>query len=182
MHPRATDPRNISRVAQALGTRLAELDPERAAHYRARLNDTRWHAAMMRWQTQATPLKGTPIVVQHWAFPCLEDWLGLKQVSAPEPRAGVEPSLGQSWLKSQRNLKARRRAVIRVAYQNPRRVQWLPGHADIPIVVGSFIVDGLACAKDLFGLFDDTLWQRATGLACAHACGVWGSAASLAGA
>ena len=156
-----TDPRNISRVAQALGTRLAELDLERAADYRARLNDfnTRWQAAMARWQTQAAPLKGMPIVVQHRAFPYLEDWLGLKQVAVLEPKAGVEPSLGQLAQVATQLKSTPARAVIRAAYQNPRPAQWLSEHADIPVVVVPFTVGGSARAKDLFGLFDDTLEQ-----------------------
>src|SRR5512143_4323327 len=89
-----TDPRNIARVAQALGARLAEIDPEHAASYRARLADfnTRWNAAMARWQAQSAPLRGTSIVVQHQAFPYLEDWLGLKQVAAMEPKPGAQPA------------------------------------------------------------------------------------------
>ena len=156
-----TDPRNISRVAQALGTRLAELDPERAADYRARLNDfnTRWQVAMARWQTQAAPLKGMPIVVQHRAFPYLEDWLGLKQVAVLEPKPGVEPSLGQLAQVAAQLKSTPARAVIRAAYQNPRPAQWLSEHADIPVVVVPFTVGGSTRAKDLFGLFDDTLEQ-----------------------
>ena len=156
-----TDPRNISRVAQALGARLAELDPERTTDYRARLNDfnTRWQAAMARWQTQAAPLKGMPIVVQHRAFPYLEDWLGLKQVAVLEPKPGVEPSLGQLAQVAAQLKSTPARAVIRAAYQNPRPAQWLTEHADIPVVVVPFTVGGSARAKDLFGLFDDTLEQ-----------------------
>ncbi len=156
-----TDPRNISRVSQALGARLAELDSERAADYRARLNDfnTRWQAAMARWQTKAAPLKGMPIVVQHRAFPYLEDWLGLKQVAVLEPKAGVEPSLGQLAQVATQLKSTPARAVIRAAYQNPRPAQWLSEHADIPVVVVPFTVGGSTRAKDLFGLFDDTLEQ-----------------------
>ena len=156
-----TDPRNIARVAQALGARLVQIDPDQAAYYQARLNDfnTRWHAAMTRWQTQAAPLKGMPIVVQHRAFPYLEDWLGLKQVAALESKPGVEPSVGHlaQVVAQLKNTPAR--AVIRAAYQNPRPAQWLSERADVPVVVVPFTVGGSARAKDLFGLFDDTLEQ-----------------------
>ena len=156
-----TDPRNIAKVAQALGARFAQIDPAQAAHYQARLSDfnTRWQAAMTRWQTQAAPLKYMAIVVQHRAFPYLEDWLGLKQVAVLEPKAGVEPSVGQLAQVAAQLKTTPARAVIRAAYQSPRPAQWLAEHADIPVIVVPFTVGGSPQAKDLFGLFDDTLAQ-----------------------
>ena len=156
-----TDPRNIAKVAQALGARLAQIDADQAALYQARLNDfnVRWHAAMTRWQTQAAPLKGMPIVVQHRAFPYLEDWLGLKQVAVLESKPGVEPSVGHLAQVAAQLKNTPARAVIRAAYQNPRPAQWLSERADVPVVVVPFTVGGSARAKDLFGLFDDTLEQ-----------------------
>jgi len=156
-----TDPRNIARVAQALGARLAQLDPEHAADYQSRLKDfnTRWDAAMARWQVQAAPLKGMRIAVQHRAFPYLEDWLGLKQVAVLEPKPGVEPSVSHLSEVAALLKTTPARAVLRAAYQNPRPAQWLSEHADIPVVVVPFTVGGSARAKDLFGLFDDTIDQ-----------------------
>lgn len=156
-----TDPRNIARVAQALGARMSEIDPEQAALYQARLKDfnTRWDAAMARWQVQAAPLKGMRIAVQHRAFPYLEDWLGLKQVAVLEPKPGVEPSVSHLSEVAALLKTTPARAVLRAAYQNPRPAQWLSEHADIPVVVVPFTVGGSARAKDLFGLFDDTIEQ-----------------------
>jgi len=156
-----TDPRNIAKVAQALSARMAEIDPAQAPLYQARLNDfnTRWNTAMARWQTQATPLKGMPIVVQHRAFPYLEEWLGLKQVAVLEPKPGVEPSVGYLTEIAARLKTTPARAVLRAAYQNPRPAQWLSEQAGIPVVVVPFTVGGSARAKDLFGLFDDTMDQ-----------------------
>ena len=156
-----TDPRNIAKVAQALAARLAQIDPDQAALYQARLGDfnTRWTAAMARWQVQAAPLKGMPIVVQHRAFPYLEDWLGLKQIAVLEPKPGVEPSVSHLAQVAALLKNTPARAVLRAAYQNPRPAQWLAEHADIPVVVVPFTVGGSPRAKDLFGMFDDTLDQ-----------------------
>lgn len=156
-----TDPRNIARVAQALGARLAAIDPAHAAAYRARLADfnTRWNAAMARWQAQAAPLKGMPIAVQHEGFPYLENWLGLKQVAVLEPKPGVEPSLGHLADVAAHLKITPARAVIRAAYQNPRPSEWLAGHAGIPAIVLPFTVGGSARAQNLFGLFDDSIDQ-----------------------
>jgi len=156
-----TDPRNIARVAQALGARLAAIDPGHAATYRARLMDfnSRWNAAMDGWQAQAAPLKGMRIVVQHKAFPYLENWLGLKQVAVLEPKPGVEPSVGHLAEVAARLKITPARAVLRAAYQDPRPSEWLSEHAGIPVVVLPFTVGGSDRAKDLFGLFDDSLGQ-----------------------
>lgn len=154
-----TDPRNIARVAQALGARLAEIDPGHAATYRARLTDfnSRWNAAMARWQAQAVPLRGMSIAVQHKAFPYLESWLGLKEVAVLEPKPGVEPSVGHLAEVAAQLKITPARAVLRAAYQDPRPSAWLSEHAGIPAVAMPFTVGGSARAKDLFALFDDTV-------------------------
>src|SRR5690606_723568 len=89
-----TDPRHIAQVAPRLTQRLVQLDPARAELYRARLADfsARWQQALNRWQQQAAPLKGLPVVVQHNGFPYMERWLGLNRVATLEPKPGVEPS------------------------------------------------------------------------------------------
>ncbi|HEX4779577.1 MAG TPA: zinc ABC transporter substrate-binding protein, partial [Usitatibacter sp.] len=85
-----TDARNILRVAAPLSAKLSELDPGNAAYYQARLKSftDRWNAALAKWQQQAAPLKGVPVVVQHKAFTYLIDWLGMKEIAALEPKPG----------------------------------------------------------------------------------------------
>jgi zinc/manganese transport system substrate-binding protein len=47
--------------------------------------------------------------------------------------------------------------VLYSAYQDPRASEWLSKNAGIPAVKIAFTVGGTEGAKDLFGLFDDTL-------------------------
>ena len=154
-----TDPRNIALVAVPLARRLAELDAPNAAFYQSRLADfqSRWSAAVARWDQQAAPLRGTPIVVQHKAFPYMERWLGLVQVAALEPKAGVEPtSTHLSAVLA--GLQARpAKMIVRAAYNDGRGAEWLAERTQLPIVVLPFTVGGNDQAKDLFSLFDDTL-------------------------
>ncbi len=154
-----TDPRNIALVAVPLARRLAELDATNAAFYQSRLADfqSRWSAAVARWDQQAAPLRGTPIVVQHKAFPYMERWLGLVQVAALEPKAGVEPtSTHLSAVLA--GLQARpAKMIVRAAYNDGRGAEWLAERTQLPIVVLPFTVGGNDQAKDLFSLFDDTL-------------------------
>ncbi|MFC5496846.1 metal ABC transporter substrate-binding protein [Caenimonas terrae] len=163
-----TDPRNIAAVATGLGARLQQLDPANAAQYAKRQADfsQRWTQAMARWNAQAAPLKGAAVASQHKGFAYLYDWLGLKEVAVLEPKPGVEPTVShlQEVLAT---LKAQpARMVIHAAYQDPRASEWLSKNAGIPVVNIPFTVGGSAGAKDLFGLFDDTV-ARLTAAAAA---------------
>ena len=154
-----TDPRNIALVAAALGTRLQQLDPANAAQYaKAQAGfAARWQQAIARWTAQAAPLKGTPVVSQHKAFVYLYDWLGLKEVAVLEPKPGVEPSAShlQNVLSTLKGTPAR--MVLYAAYQDARPSEWLSKNAGIAAVKIPFTVGGSDGAKDLFGLFDDTI-------------------------
>lgn len=154
-----TDPRNIALVADALAKRLAEVDPTNAAFYQQRHGEfsTRWQAAIERWEVRAAPLKGQAIVVQHRAFPYLSNWLGLQEVAALEPKPGIEPS--STHLASVLELLKQKpaRMVIRAAYNNDRPSRWIAERAGIQAVELPYTVGGSEQARDLFGLFEDTI-------------------------
>jgi len=154
-----TDPRNIGRVAGPLATRLAELDPENAAYYQARYKAfaDHWSAAIAKWEKQAAPLRGTPILVQHKAFTYLEVWLGLNEVAALEPKPGVEPTTAHLTEVLATLQRQPVRMVIRAAYQSDRASQWIAERAKINAVMLPFTVGGDEAAKDLYGLYDDTI-------------------------
>ena len=154
-----TDPHNITLVADALAKRLAEVDPANSAYYQGRYKDfsARWQAALQKWDQEGAPLKGVAIVVQHKGFPYLENWLGLKEVAALEPKPGVEPTsshLAEVLVQVQHQPV---KMVILAAYNDGRASDWLAGKAKIPAVTLPFTVGGSDRAKDLFGLYDDTL-------------------------
>jgi zinc/manganese transport system substrate-binding protein len=54
--------------------------------------------------------------------------------------------------------------VLRAAYQNERPSEWISERAHIPAVALPFTVGGTPQAKDLFGLFDDTIQRLLGGL------------------
>jgi len=87
----------------------------------------------------------------------LYDWLGLKEVAVLEPKPGVEPTAShlQSVLAALKGTPAR--MVLYAAYQDSRPSEWLSKNAGIPAVKVPFTVGGTDAAKDLFGLFDDTV-------------------------
>ena len=160
-----TDPRNITRVAAALAARLGEVDPANAAAYQARHKAFlgRWTTAIANWERQAAALRGVPILVQHKAFAYLEDWLGLKQVAALEPKPGVEPTIAHLSEVLAKLQQQPVKMVLRAAYQNDRASLWIAERARINAVALPFTVGGNEAAKDLFSLFDDTIQRLLKG-------------------
>jgi zinc/manganese transport system substrate-binding protein len=161
-----TDPRNIALVAAPLAARLAEIDPPNAAYYQARYKafSERWTAAIARWEKEAAPLKGVPIIVQHKAFTYLIAWLGMKEVAALEPKPGIEPTTAH--LSEVLAIMQRQpvKMVLRAAYQSDRASQWIAERAKINAVALPFTVGGDDAARDLSGLFDDTIQRLLKGL------------------
>ena len=84
-------------------------------------------------------------------------WLGMKEVAALEPKPGVEPTVG--YLSEVLAIVQTQpvKMVLRAAFQSDRASLWIADRAKIPAVVLPFTVGGDPEAKDLFGLFDDTI-------------------------
>lgn len=154
-----TDPRNMALVATALVTRMKEIDSANASVYQTRYDDfaKRWQAALKKWADDAAPLKGVPIVVQHKAFIYMNDWLGLKEVGALEPKPGVEPTIAHMSELLEQLKKSPAKMVIRAAYQSDRPSEFLHDKAKIPAVKLPFTVGGTDQAKDLFSFYDNTI-------------------------
>ena len=153
------DPRNIAAVAKALTARLAAIDAANAQYYQSRGADfqARWQQALVRWDASAAPLKGVPVVVIHTDQAYLCRWLGLKQLAAIEPKPGVPPSAGHlSGLVAKLEPNPPK-MILHNAYNDPKAAEWLSQKVGAPVVTLPFSVGGTPGAKDLFGLFDDTL-------------------------
>lgn len=153
------DPYRIQTIAKALTARLVQLDAANAAVYQLRFSDfnTRWTAAIKRWETKAVSLKGRKIIVQHTSWVYLERWLGLERIGALEPKPGVPPTSAHlaGLIGTAKNNKTL--AIVRAAYQDPKSSMWLSERTGVPAVVLPLTVGGDAQSKDLFGLFDSTI-------------------------
>jgi zinc/manganese transport system substrate-binding protein len=159
-----TDPRNIAKVATVLEDRLAQLDPANAGtyHSRAKAFLERWQAAIARWEKEAAPLKGVPIVEHHKSFSYFINWTGMREVATLEPKPGIPPTPSHlaeliDQMKSQPA-----RVIVYSSYNSPQAAQFLSERSKIPAVMLPFTVGGTDKAKDLFGFFDDMI-QRLLG-------------------
>lgn len=154
-----TDPRNLLAISAPLAQKMAELDPSNAGVYSARQADfaKRFTAAIAKWQQEAAPLRGTPVLVEHLNWVYLEGWLGLQRVAPLEPKPGVPASSG--YLASVLDkLKAQpAKFIIRAAYEDDRPSQFIAARTGLPVATLPFTVGGNEQAKDLFALYEDTI-------------------------
>ena len=90
------NPHNVLKVANAVTARMAAIDAANAENYEQRYVDfeRRWTEAIHRWETRSAPIRGMPIVVHHRSWVYLNDWLGLEELAALEPKPGVPPLAG----------------------------------------------------------------------------------------
>jgi zinc/manganese transport system substrate-binding protein len=153
------DPHNIQAVAHALTAKLSALEPAQAAYYASRAKDfdARWTEAIQRWEAKAAPLKGESVVIMHRDQAYLCHWLGLDEVASIEPKPGVPPTASYLGQLVTRLAATPPKLILLNAYNDPKPANWLSERVHAPAVVLPFSVGGTPEAKDLFGLFDDTI-------------------------
>lgn len=153
------DPHNIAKVATVVTQRLQQIDSADAAYFEARGKDfqARWQQALTRWEKDGARLKGMRIVPYHKDFVYLVHWLGMVAVMNIEPKPGIPPSAGHLSELVGRLQGGAADAIVRSAYQDPKAAAWLSEKTRIPAVELPYTVGGTPAAKDLFGLFDDSI-------------------------
>ena len=153
------DPRNIAKVAEVLRDRLMQIDSANADFYKSRTAAflARWGEAIRRWESQAAPLKGMTMVVYHKDLSYMIQWLGLREVGSLEPKPGVPATTAHLADLVARMQREPAKVIVYSAYNSPQAAQFLSDRSKIPAVMLPFTVGGSDRAKDLFGLFDDTL-------------------------
>lgn len=154
-----TDPNNIANVAAELNQRLQQIDPQNAGVYQQRYEDfnQRWKAAIKRWDQQAEKLRGKRIIVHHQSWIYMNEWLGLIEVAALEPKPGIPPTTEHLSDLLQKMKQQPADAIIYAAYQPSRSAHWLSEKTGIKAVELPFTVGGIEGVDSLFGLFDETI-------------------------
>jgi zinc/manganese transport system substrate-binding protein len=153
------DPRNFAKVAAVLRDRLMQIDSANADFYKSRTAAflARWGEAIRRWESQAAPLKGMTMVVYHKDVSYLIEWLGLREIGSLEPKPGIPATTAHLADLVARMQREPAKVIVYSAYNSPQAAQFLSDRTKIPAVMLPFTVGGSDRAKDLFGLFDDTL-------------------------
>jgi zinc/manganese transport system substrate-binding protein len=153
------DPRNIARIAQGLAERMVRIDAGNAAVYRDRAADfgRRWAAAMQRWDGDKERLKGVPLVVYHRDFSYFINWAGMREAGSLEPKPGIPPSPTHLAELVDQMKRDPAKVIVYSPYNDPRAAEFLSQRTGIATTMMPFTVGGDDGAKDLFGLFDDTI-------------------------
>ncbi|MBI3371546.1 MAG: zinc ABC transporter substrate-binding protein [Betaproteobacteria bacterium] len=153
------NPRNIAKVAEVIAERMTQLDPANATDYKARAAafQQRWQAALQRWEQQAARLKGATLVVYHKDMSYFIHWLGMREAGSLEPKPGIPPTPAHLAELLERMKREPAKVIVYSAYSSPKAAEFLSERAGIPMVMLPFTVGGSDAAKDLFGLFDDSI-------------------------
>ena len=153
------DPRNIARVANVLVERLVTIDPPNADAYRTRGEafQARWRDAIAGWQREAAPLRGTKAISYHLDMTYLYAWLGIVNDGTLEPKPGIPPAAGDLAVLLERTRKDPPRFIVITPFQDRRAADWLAERTRAPVVLVPFTVGGTSEARDLYGLFADTI-------------------------
>ena len=88
----------------------------------------------------------------------------MKEVGTLEPKPGIEPSSGHLTDLLARQQIVPAKMVLRAAYQQEGPSQWIAGKTGIAAVMLPYTVGGTPEAKDLFGLFEDSIQRLLKGL------------------
>ena len=153
------DPRNIARVAPVLADRLARIDAPNAAVYQAAAKAflQRWQEAIGRWEREGARLKGVPVVVYHRDQSYFINWIGMREAGSLEPKPGIPPTPSHLAELVESMKRDPAKVIVYSAYNSPKAAEFLGERTGIPVVMLPFTIGGSEKAKDLFGLFDDTI-------------------------
>ena len=151
-----TNPHNISAIAKAVASRMAELDPEHSEAYSSGYEHyiSRWSAATLIWEQKAAPLAGKRIITHHKSWVYLEDWLQLVEMDNLEAIAGLPPTATHLSKLTTEFADGGADVIIRSPYQDAKPSKWLSERTGIPAIVLPLTIGGVEEATDLFALFD----------------------------
>jgi len=78
-------------------------------------------------------------------------------VGSLEPKPGIPPTPAHLADLVDQMKRAPAKVIVYSPYNSPQAAEFLSGRVSIPAVMVPFTVGGTEKAKDLFGLFDDTI-------------------------
>ena len=112
---------------------------------------------MQTWARLAAPLKGMPVVVYHKDFSYFMNWAEMREAGSLEPRPGIPPTPAHLAGLVEQMKRTPAKIIIYSPNNDPRAAQFLSERTGIPAVMMPFTVGGNEKAKDLFGVFDETI-------------------------
>lgn len=153
------DPNNLIIVADVIAARLSEIDSANTTYYKTNQKDftSKWNSLIAAWESRASVLKETKIVVYHKSWTYLLNWLGMESVASLEPKPGIPPTAAHLE-KVLQDIKGHNVIGVLVApFENDKAAKWLSGKSGVPIIRLPFTVGGNPKAKNLETMFENTI-------------------------
>jgi ABC-type Zn uptake system ZnuABC Zn-binding protein ZnuA len=150
------DPENGLRIAAAIERRLAALDPQHAADYRANLGafERLLKERLTRWRAALAPLQGRPVIAYHKSFVYLARAFGFRIVAEVEPKPGIPPSPSHLQALIERIRADGIRLLIMEPFYERRSAAYLAEQTGIQLALLPHSVGAHAGIKTYFDLFD----------------------------
>lgn len=150
------DPRNGLRMAQAIATRLSEMDPAHKDDYQRRLNtfEQIMGTKLPLWQAELAPLKGKRVIAYHKSFIYLADAFGFQIIDEIEPMPGITPSASTLSTLVERIKTEHIGLLIMEPYYERRSANYLNEQTAIRMVVLPQSVGAQTDINTYFDLFD----------------------------
>ena len=98
-----------------------------------------------------------PIVVYHRDFSYFINWLGMREAGSLEPKPGIPPTPAHLAELVERMKRNPAKVIVVSPYNNSKAAEFLSERTNIPVAMMPFTIGGTERAKDLFGLFDDSI-------------------------
>ncbi len=97
------------------------------------------------------------MVVFHKDMSYFIRWMGMNEVASLEPKPGIPPTPAHLAELVEQMKRAPAKVIVYSPYNDAKAAQFLSERTGIPAAMMPFTVGGTDKAKDLFGLFDDTI-------------------------
>ncbi len=150
------DPRNGARMAQAIATRLGELDPSRKSIYQERASSfsRTIDEKLPIWLGRLTAVKNRPVIAYHNSFIYLADVFGFRIVDEVEPKPGISPSAASLSALVERIKSEKINLLIMEPYYERRSATYLNEQTGIRVAILPQSVGAQPDIDTYVGLFD----------------------------
>jgi len=150
------DPRNGVRMAQAIATRLGELDPANKDRYQRRFGAfaQTMESRLAGWRTTLAPLRGKPVIAYHKSFIYLADVFDFRIVDEVEPKPGIAPSAASLGALITRMRAEHIGLLIMEPYYERRSARYLKEQTGVRVAVLPQSVGAQPDVNNYFDLFD----------------------------